>query len=181
MPRLAPIPRLLKPLVPFLSWMAARYIAHHRRRLMALGTPISTDLAASLRGFFSEQVLAETCLVRATMPEPTLYPLVRFFRIKGILEMSDVGAITLLDVVACAHEIDSNTLFHELVHVVQYRVLGLKNFARLYVLGFLEGGGYNGIPLEQQAYELGRRYEQRPKEIFSVEENVVRRFAEGRF
>jgi len=181
MPCLAPIPRRIKPLVPCLSWMAARYIAHHRRRLTPLGTPISAARAILLRGFFPGPVLSETHLVRATMPEPVLYPLVRLFGIKGPLEMSDIGAITLVDVVAYPDEIDPNTLFHELVHVVQYRVLGLRKFAQLYVRGFLEGGGYREIPLERQAYELGRRFERCREEIFSVEEDVIRRFADGYF
>jgi hypothetical protein len=102
------------------------------------------------------------------------------FGIRGLLEMSSIGAITLVDVVAYSDELDRSTIFHELVHVVQYRVLGLKRFAQLYVKGFLEGGGYDGIPLEQQAYELGARFDRRPEDKFSVEEDVIRRHADGR-
>jgi len=108
------------------------------------------------------------------MPDPILYPLVRVFGIQGMLEMSSIGAITLIDVVAHPDELDLGTLFHELVHVVQYRVLGLKEFARLYVRGFLERGGYEGIPLERQAYQLGSRFERWPQRLFSVEEEVIR-------
>jgi hypothetical protein len=181
MPQVAPIPHLIKPLVPLLSWMAARYIAHHRRRLIPRAAPMRDDLVTSLRGFFPDEVLSQTLLVQATMPEPLLYPLVRLFRIKGMLEMSSIGAITLMDVVAYPDELDDSTLFHELVHVVQYRVLGLKKFALLYVRGFLENGGYDGIPLERQAYELGERFDTRPERIFSVEEDVIRRYADGCF
>ena len=181
MPRPAPIPRLIKPLVPLFSCMAARYIAHHRGRLIPRAAPIRHDLARPLRGFFPDEVLSQTLLVQATMPEPILYPLVRLFGIKGMLEMSSICAITLMDVVAYPNELDGSTLFHELVHAVQYRVLGLKEFARLYVRGFLERGGYEGIPLERQAYELGRRFDLQPEEIFSVEEDVIRRHADGCF
>jgi hypothetical protein len=113
------------------------------------------------------------------MPEPVLYPLVRMCGIQGILEMSAIGAITLVDVVAYPEDMDVGTLFHELVHVVQYRVLGLKEFARLYVRGFFQGGGYDGIPLERQAYALGERFERQPENTFSVEEDVIRRQANG--
>jgi hypothetical protein len=175
MPQAAPIPRLMRPLVPMLSWMTARYIAYHRRRLGAQGTSIPGELLTSFHQYFPPAVLAETRIVRATMPEPWLYPLVGLFGIKGLLEMSSIGAITLVDVVAYPDELDRQTLFHELVHVVQYRVLGLKQFARLYVTGFLKGGGYEGIPLERQAYELGARFEREPEKVFSVEEDVIRR------
>jgi hypothetical protein len=113
------------------------------------------------------------------MPEPILYPLVKILGIAGLLEMSSIGAITLVDVVAYPEELDCGTLFHELVHVVQYRVLGLKRFAELYVKGFLSGGGYEGIPLERQAYELGARFDSDPRQAFSVEEDVIRRHEAG--
>ena len=160
--------------------MAARYITHHRQRLAPHGIAISAEIAARLRGFFTEEVLSGTRIVRATMPEPVLYPLVRAFGIKGILEMSAVGAITLVDVVAYPGDIDLDTLFHELVHVVQFRVLGLREFARLYVRGFFKAGEYDGIPLERQAYALGERFERHPEQIFSVQQEVIRRYADGR-
>ena len=34
-------------------------------------------------------------------------------------------------------------LFHELVHVQQYRQLGIPRFSEFYVRGFLSGGGYD--------------------------------------
>jgi hypothetical protein len=39
-------------------------------------------------------------------------------------------------------------------------------FAELYVRGFLNGGGYNGIPLEINAYGLGCRFEGSPRTRF---------------
>jgi hypothetical protein len=65
-------------------------------------------------------------------------------------------------------------LFHELVHVEQYRQLGIPRFWELYVRGFLSGGGCEGIPLEVGAYELGRRFETGPRQRFSVAEEVAR-------
>ncbi len=133
------------------------------------------DHQAQLCGFFSAPVLQETRIVQAVMPEPAVYPLVKKLGVKGLLEMSSIHAITLIDVVAYPEKLPLDTLFHELVHVVQYRVLGLKRFAELYVRGFLSGGGYEGIPLEKQAYELGERFRERPTKAFAVEEDVIRR------
>ena len=180
MPRPAPIPRLIKPLIPLISWLTARYIAYHRRRLLPQSIAIPDPMIASMRAFFPASVLAETRVVQARMPDPILYPLVRLFGIKGMLEMSAIGAITLMDVVAYTEQLDRGTLFHELVHVVQYRVLGLKQFARLYVRGFLEGGGYENIPLERQAYQLGARFDREPNKSFSVEAEVIRWHSAGK-
>ena len=62
-PRVAPIPRLIKPLVPLISWMTARYIAYHRRRLAPKAVSIPRELLASLDGYFPPNVLAETLIV----------------------------------------------------------------------------------------------------------------------
>ena len=67
------------------------------------------------------------------------------------------------------------------MHVVQYRALGLERFARLYVEGFLRGGSYEAIPLEQQAYALGERFEDERERRFSVEADVRERSDAGRF
>lgn len=50
-------------------------------------------------------------------------------------------------------------LFHELVHVEQYRQLGIPRFSGLYVRGFLKGGSYEAIPPEGNAYTLEGRFE----------------------
>ena len=63
-------------------------------------------------------------------------------------------------------------MFHELVHVEQYRQLGIPSFAALYVRGFLRGGGYDGIPLLINAYDLARRFEADLRKTFSLEKEV---------
>jgi len=72
-------------------------------------------------------------------------------------------------------------LFHELVHVEQYRQLGVPRFSELYVRGFLTGGGYEGIPLERNAYALGARFEANLQERFSVSDDVTDWIQNDRF
>jgi hypothetical protein len=91
-----------------------------------------------------------------------------------------MAAITFCDV-AVSHEAFSNgLLFHELVHVEQYRQLGVPRFSELYVRGFLNGGGYEAIPLDVNAHTLGGRFESQPQWVFSVDDEVNRWAAEGR-
>lgn len=176
----AKIPWLIRPTAPLIARMTARYISHHRSRLLPDSMPIEPALLSPLEGFFSLEILEQTRVIRATIPNPNFYPLVKLMGIDGVLEMSSIGAITLLDLVAYPDRLDRSTLFHELVHAVQYRVLGLHRFANLYVRGFLNGGGYDGIPLERQAYELEVRFSQNPKRVFSVEDDVIQRRKAGR-
>ena len=64
-----------------------------------------------------------------------------------------MAAITFCDVVVSHEPFSDGLLFHELVHVEQYRQLGVPRFSELYV-GFLNGGGYEEISLEVNAYTL---------------------------
>ena len=180
MPRAIRADGFVRPLVSLLSWLTARYIAKQRRRVLPHAELITPRFCSDLRPFFPPEILADTRVAQASIPNPRFYFLVKLLGIRGVLEMSAIGAITLVDVIAYPEEMNRNTLFHELVHAVQYRVLGLRQFARLYVTGFLNGGGYEGIPLERQAYELGERFSRDPKSVFSVEMDVVERLRAGR-
>ena len=67
------------------------------------------------------------------------------------------------------------TLFHELVHAVQYELLGPEKFVELYLLGWInQGFNYAAIPLEMDTYELQNRFEADPDAPFSVKDEVSR-------
>jgi hypothetical protein len=112
---------------------------------------------------------------------PDFYPVLKELGFNNLPDQSTMAAITFSDVVV-SHEPFSNALlFHELVHVEQYRQLGIPPFSELYVRGFLNGGSYDAIPLEVNAYTLGGRFEQNPTRQFSVEEEVRRWVVESKF
>ncbi|MGE0556506.1 MAG: hypothetical protein AB7R55_24030 [Gemmatimonadales bacterium] len=82
-----------------------------------------------------------------------------------ILRLGRFAAITLIDTVLVGPSIGATgarwheLLFHELVHVAQFRALGTDGFAREYLRGWLAGGRrYERIPLEIEAYTLARRF-----------------------
>ena len=50
-------------------------------------------------------------------------------------------------------------LFHEMIHVEQYRILGMKEFARAYVQGIVDSDFiYEKIPLEAIAFGMTVRF-----------------------
>ena len=66
--------------------------------------------------------------------------------------------------------------FHELVHVVQYDLLGVDEFVRQYVHGLAAGGfRYETNPLEADAYALEASFRARPAVHWSVRLEVERR------
>ena len=66
--------------------------------------------------------------------------------------------------------------FHELVHAVQWRILGPERFLALYADG-LEKFGYRDGPLEVMAYDLQAQFDMRPQP-FDAETAVKRQLQE---
>src|SRR5262245_21577546 len=84
-------------------------------------------------------------------------------------ENMNASGITYLDTYFVLwHEAERESLhFHELVHVIQWQLLGAERFLALYADG-LERHGYRNNPLEVMAYNLQDRFEFQA-EPFSVE------------
>jgi len=136
-----------------------------------------------MNGFFSPQLLEGTRLLvlqRERVANPDFYPMLRSLGFNNLPDQSTMAAITFSDVVVSHVPFTDGLLFHELVHVEQYRQLGVPRFSDLYVRGFLNGGSYEAIPLEVNAYTLGARFEQNPARQFGVADEVHSWLAEGR-
>jgi len=133
--------------------------------------------------FFSAQLLESTrvlVLKVERVGNPDFYPMLRDLGFKNLPDQSGMGAITFCDVVVSHEAFYDGLLFHEFVHVEQYRQLGIPRFSELYVRGFLSGGSYEAIPLEINAYTLEGRFEANPAQRFSVADEVTKWQAEGR-
>jgi hypothetical protein len=118
---------------------------------------------------------------RGRPSEPSFYPQLRTMGIQNAPAFSQMAGITFQDVVVHVEALTEELLFHELVHAVQYKHLGLQGFAERYVRGFFTGGSYEEIPLERQAYELEARFSAGPHTAFSVEADVERRIRSNQF
>src|SRR5262249_22637473 len=64
--------------------------------------------------------------------------------------------------------------FHELIRVIQWRILGPEQFLRLYADG-LERFGYRDSPLEKMAYDAEAAFT--ANQIFNAEEMVARKLS----
>jgi hypothetical protein len=80
--------------------------------------------------------------------------------------------VTFGDVIAACSPLPRSTLFHELVHVVQYQLLGIDQFGLRYLEKYL-GSGYEAMPLEVIAVELANRLG--AGEVFDVAAAVAER------
>ncbi len=91
---------------------------------------------------------------------------------EALLNFAFMAALTFVDTVVSHEAFTDRLLLCELVHVVQYEKLGLKEFAAKYVTGFLSGGSYEAIPLEMNAHELDARCAAATTKAFSVADDV---------
>ena len=142
----------------------------------------------ALQGFFAAATLASVRVAGVERFGP--WPMERLLAragYGGLLASHIVAGMALIDTVVIVQPIERrrglsslSLLFHELVHIEQYRLLGTRGFVREYVRGWVLGGrSYMDIPLEEQAYRLTAKYECDPSLVFSVAE-AVRSELQGR-
>lgn len=108
--------------------------------------------------YFSAATLASAKVVlvdRLPLPPLSSWGLTRF----ADFERSDPDGITYLDTFFLKRHQSKNEAiyFHELIHVIQWRMLGPEKFLRAYAVG-LESFGYRNSPLEVMAYDAEKRF-----------------------
>jgi hypothetical protein len=180
---MAATPKLTPDQVAQVSELVAGYISAQRRKYAPRAVPLSAQQRAPLEPFFSREVLDNVrvlVLEGERVPNPEFYPMLRSLGFANLPDQSAMGAITFCDVVVSHQPFSAGLLFHELVHVEQYRQLGIPRFAELYVRGFLSGGSYQAIPLEVNAYSLEGRFQRDARREFPVQAEVAQWLAEGR-
>jgi hypothetical protein len=142
------------PFLPFiLDWIQQTLDAHaHERR------PVSSFNFPRLPHYFSEGLLNTASVV---FSDRLPVPLSAF----GLREFADfegqpARGITYRDTyfLRRADATDESLHFHELVHVVQWQVLGPKDFLLMYAAGLAESG-YRDCALEAMAYDHQRRFD----------------------
>jgi len=158
------------------SGLVADYIATQRRKYAPRAVHLTARQRTTVGAFFATELLDDARLLvleDERVPNPDFYPMLRGVGLKSLPDQTGMAAITFGDVVVSHEPFSDGLLFHELVHIEQYRQLGIPRFADLYVRGFLNGGSYEDIPLEVNAYSLEDRFRRDPQQGFSVQQEVA--------
>ena len=143
------------------AWVRSRRDRYHPR-----GLPIAELDVAWLSAWFDPRLLARVRVCRARLPVPHFAGITY-----GDTILIDPGA-------AGSGHPWRRLLFHELVHVVQYEVLGLDRFVNRYLREWAAAGfHYRAIALEQDAYAIEAMFTAEPGRPFPVREEVERRLA----
>jgi hypothetical protein len=133
---------------PLLEWIRTTLTANARA-----ARSVASHGFSRLPLYFSENTLSCTKVVLVDplpMPPLSSMGLARF----ADFERGDFDGITYIDTVFLkpTQSNNENMHFHELVHVIQWRLLGPDRFLLSYANG-LECFGYRKSPLEAMAYD----------------------------
>jgi len=171
----------------FIAYLIAEgssWILSQRDTLRPTSAKLPDDLRDQYSAYFQPETL-DTIRYRLVdeIENPGFYDDLSERGVEIPLDFTKMDGIAFVDTIAIAkhnhHEFDwARLLFHESVHVAQYRHLGVAEFMSQYVRGWADNGfDYFSIPLERHAYELDRRFSQ--GEVFSVEQTISETFSQS--
>jgi hypothetical protein len=165
---------------------AVLWIEQQRDKYRPVSDPLSETVKGGLRPFFPAEILdrlriKHVSLRGETIPYPPFYERVRAGGARVVPDAAHMTAIPFLDVALFNREPTLRTVFHALVHVTQFTVVGLERVMTGYFQALNESGLWMVVPYEEQAYRMDARYTKDPEDIFSVEAEVQEWLRNGKF
>ena len=164
-----------------ISWL-------HRQRELFLpsSVPLDGNQRTALQPFFPAEILDRARIVDASqtgeaIPYPPFYERVRAGGARVIPDAAHMTAMPFVDVMVFNRKPTLRTLFHNLIHVTQFAVLGADRVMRGYFETLNEAGLWMVVPFEEQAYQLDGRFTANPSDIFSVESEIQEWVRSGRY
>jgi hypothetical protein len=166
----------------FLVEHAIQWVQSEREGHRSTARDLTEIEKSDFSPFFDSRILGITKIkIVPCIRNPGFYLQLQDMVVPGLLDFTQAAGITFKDTILVSQRyLTSHTqlvplTFHELVHVVQYQVLGVNDFIGRYVRGWVDNGlDYFKVPLEAHAYELQKRYERDVKRGFSVLAEVQR-------
>jgi hypothetical protein len=96
-------------------------------------------------------------------------------------DAAHMTAIPFIDVALFNRQPTLRTVFHTLIHVTQFSIVGLEKVMGGYFRALNDSGLWMVVPYEEQAYKLDARYTKDPGDAFSVEAEVREWLRNGKF
>jgi hypothetical protein len=149
--------------------------ARHRKG----SRPLAATEIAAMGAHFEPETLALARIAKVReVQEPPFVGRWRKQGVPGLVDFRQTAGIVFVDTILVAEKFPHggsrwhSLLFHELVHVAQWRLLTPGRMIREYMEGWARNGfAYHRIPMEVQAFELQTAFDRRAP-AFSVEARV---------
>jgi hypothetical protein len=162
----------------------ARYLREQREAFRSNARPLSENHCRAMEPFFGSALLEKirfVALEARWLPNPPFYAEAKADGLTDLPEFSHMASLTFEDVLVFHRDIPLRTLFHALVHAVQFEILGLERYTEFFIRGFLRTRSHNSVPLEAHAFTLELKFAGEPAQTFSVEERVRLWLNQGRY
>ena len=165
---------------------AAAWMRQQRDKYHDGCEPLSEAVKKELCSFFPDEILnslrlRDVSLTGETIPYPPFYERVRAGGARVVPDAAHMTAIPFVDVALFNRQPTLRTVFHTLVHVTQFSVVGLERVMAGYFHALNESGLWMVVPFEEQAYKMDARFTKDPTDYFSVEAEVRDWLINGRF
>lgn len=160
------------------------YLWKEREAYRPRGAALSDRQKSELEPFFSKAILDRVRTVELhgkRLSTPPFYMQAQVLGIDNLPAITHMASLTFVDVIVFNDLIIERSLFHGLVHAVQFHILGLERYTDLFVRAFLRTNAHFSVPLESHAFSLESKFALNPAQPFSVEEQVRLWFREGRY
>ena len=152
------------------------YLRQQRDFYLPEAAPLANRQQALMRPYFSPVLLDRVRIVelegKTRISTPPFYPEYRALGFENLPEVTHMPSLTFVDVVVFNEHATERSLFHGLVHVVQFEMLGLERYVELFVSSFASTKVHFTVPLEAHAFSLESKFAASPANRFSVEEQV---------
>jgi hypothetical protein len=162
------------------------WLQQQREKHYALSEPLSEPIKEKLRPFFPAEILDRAKIrdlsrTGETIPYPPFYDRVRAGGARVVPDAAHMTAIPFIDVALFNRQPTLRTVFHNLVHVTQFSIVGLERVMKGYFKALNDSGLWMVVPFEEQAYKLDARFTKDPSDQFSVEAEIREWLRNGRF
>jgi len=160
------------------------YLRQQREHYLPAALPLSSQHKACMWPYFSSALLDQMRVVELQgqrVPPPPFYAEARALGFDQLPEITHMDSLTFLDVVVFNETITERSLFHALVHAVQFQILGVERYTELFVQSFMKSKTHFTVPLEAHAFSLVSKFLRPSPERFSVEDHVREWIADGRY
>ncbi len=160
------------------------YLRQQREHYLPASRPLIHEHKDLMRPYFAPTLLDHIRFVELQgerVTPPDFYAEARALGFDNLPEITHMDSLTFVDVVVFNEVPSERSLFHALVHAVQFQILGVERYTELFVQSFLRTGTHFTVPLEAHAFALTSKFLLPSREKFSVDDHVLRWVNDDRY
>jgi hypothetical protein len=160
------------------------YLQEQRDHYLPSAAPLSQQYRSSMSHYFSADLLDQIRVVElhgARLAYPRFYAEAKALGFANLPDITHMNSLTFVDVLVFNEVLTERSLFHALVHAVQFQILGLERYTELFVRSFVNTRFHFLVPMEAHAFFLESKFARPASEKFSVEDQVRQWVQQSRY